>query len=159
MMSEPLYLYHPYGTNKYFVPFSIITMCVVLVMFWGMPSLFTLILVLGNLVTIKILYGSSKINILFFEDYLRISESPRKGIRDYSWQQLLYLYHTKNFKGHRFLLLAPSELNEKQLRQYTNQGANTGRVCIDDVVVFPIESAQYTAELENYILSKVSIAD
>lgn len=156
---EPLYSYYPYRTNKYFVPFSIITMCVILVMFWGMRSPFSFALVLLNAWTIKILYCSSQISILFFEDYLCISKGQHKETRDYSWEQLCYLYHTKNFKGHRFLLLTPQRIQTQQVYRYTNRGANTAKVCIDDVVVFPIEDSLFTADLESFILSKASIAN
>ena len=156
---EALFEFYPYKNNKSVLPFAVITMLVFLVILLLHFNLFVFMMALMNAWVIKFLCASLHTNILFYHDGIRIHESKHKGIFDFTWEQVRYGYHTKNFKGHSFFLLAPNKLTEKQLHQYTNKSANTDSVCIDDIVVFPIENSQYSSELERFIYSKVIIVD
>lgn len=156
---EKLFEFYPYRVHRYVIPFTVISMFVFLGILLLNLNLVVLVLTLMNAWLIRFLYASLHTNILFCKDGFCVHDSKRKETRDFTWEQVRYGYHTKNFKGHRFLLLAPNKLTEKQLRQYTNQSANTDRVCIDDIVVFPIANSQYTSELECFIFSKVMVID
>lgn len=152
-----LFEYCPYRINIYFIPFAAISMCILLVMFICIPNLLFLILALILVWTIKNLYKSSRIKFLFCEDGIQIFDNKQRIINGFLWEQLKYGYRGRNYKGHTFFLLTPRELTINQVHKYVNHGANTGKVCIDDIVVFPIEDSKYTPELENFIFSRVIV--
>lgn len=154
-----LFEFYPYKNNWYVLIFSVLTMIAFSLMLFLYFNLLFLLLAGVNACLIIFSYVSVHTKILFYEDRFRVHDNKRKKIIDFTWEQVTYGYHTKNFKGHRFLLLSPNRLTEKQLRQYTNISANTDRVCIDAIVVFPIENSQYTSELERFILSKIIVMD
>ena len=154
-----LFEFYPYRNNWYVLIFSVLTIIAFSLMLFLYFNLLFLLLAVVNAWLIFFSYASVRTKILFYQDCFRIHDNKRKKTIDLTWEQVTYGYHTKNFKGHRFLLLSPNKLTEKQLRQYTNQGANTDRICIDAIVVFPIGNSQYTSELERFIFSKVMVID
>ena len=156
---ETEFEFYPNRINKYILPFAVIMLLVYLVILCLSFNPFVLILALMNAWLIVFLYATLHTNILFTQNGFHVYESKRKEAHNFTWKQIRYGYYTKNFKGHKFLLLAPNKLTEKELRQYTNKGANTNRVCFGTIVVFPIENLQYTSELERFIFSKVIFVD
>ena len=156
---EILFEFYPYRNNRYVLVFAVITMIAFSLMLFLFFNLLFLILAIISTWLIIFAYASLHTNILFYQDRFCVHDNKRKKTKDFTWEQVRYGYHTKNFKGHSFLLLSPNKLTEKQLHQYTNKSANTDRICIDDIVVFPIENSQYTPDLERFIFSKVLIID
>lgn len=156
---EILFEFYPYRNNWYVLIFAVITMMAFLLILFLYFNLLFLLFALINTWLIMFSYASLHTKILFCQDCFCVHDNKRKKTRDFTWEQVKYGYHTKNFKGHRFLLLSPNKLTEKQLRQYTNKSANTDRICIDAIVVLPIENSQYTSELEHFILSKITVLD
>lgn len=156
---EVLFNFYPYRINRYALVFAVTSMLIFLVILFWYFNLAFLALTLMNAWLIKTLYASLRTNILFHQEGFCVYDGKRKETYDFTWAQVRYGYHTRNFKGHSFFLLAPNKLTEKQLRQYTNKSANTDRICIDSIVVLPIENSQYTSELEHFILSKIIVID
>ena len=124
---EILFEFYPYRNNWYVLIFAVITMMAFLLILFLYFNLLFLLFALINTWLIMFSYASLHTKILFCQDCFCVHDNKCKKTRDFTWEQVKYGYHTKNFKGHRFLLLSPNKLTEKQLRQYTNKSANTDR--------------------------------
>jgi len=150
-----LFEYYPYRIHRYIIPFVVILFgaCLLISFFYFHPLFITSVLLLPWI--IKSLYDTIHTKILFYEHGICVYE--RKKATTYTWEQFRCGYRTTNFKGHHFLLLTSGKLVVKQVRKYTNKGATTSKVSIDNIVVFPVEDSKYTQELDDFISSNVTI--
>lgn len=107
----------------------------------------------------KVLYDSSKKAVIFEQNGLRIIGGSYFDYRYISWGELMYGCYTRNYKGHLFLLLSPNVLNAKEAKRFANQGANSSRIYIDDVVVIYLDVLQDVAQIKKLIDSHLSQVD
>lgn len=104
----------------------------------------------------KTLYDSFNIILFFEEDGLRIT-GGRKGSYCYlAWENLLYGYYVKSYRGHLFLLLSPTVLGEKQVKAFVNRGARSSILTIDDTVVIYVDATQDLTQIKEVIRGKCS---
>lgn len=158
-MDHPI-LYRPFHTDKWFVPF--VSGAGVLFAVFAGYSLFrphwsVLILLLFSFVSFwlaKVLYDHSSILVLFEQDGLRIVGDKRKCHQYFSWNAFEYAYYSRSYKGHLFLVLSPRELDQREVKAYTNRGAISLSLCVDPVVVIYI-GTQLTEMIKDVVDQKV----
>ena len=121
-------------------------------------SICTIVLFIIGIVCVwltKVLYTSSNIVVLLEREGLRIMGSRYKDYRYVSWEEVLYAYYARNFKGHLFLLLSPRPLVSKEIKRFVSRSANSSKVCIDDVLVIYIDVLQDTTQLRERVAHSV----
>jgi len=158
-------VYRPYKTQKWALVFSLflgifsfVIAGYCLTLFW----LASLILAGTGVACIwltKVLYDSLKKVLFFDQNGLRIIDTCRFDYRYIPWEKLIYGCYTRNYKGHRFLLLSPNALTSKEAKHFANQGANSSRICIEDVVIIYLDALQDVSPIEELISNHITQVD
>lgn len=158
-------VYKPYRTHIWFIPFlSCVSIVFFVVPLWnilcyGYESLFllTFLLIAGLMSVLLIiwLYRTAQKKIIFDHNGLKVCSGSRSIKSDccLAWGDLKYRYLSKSYKGHKFWVISPTNLNEKQVRKYVNRSANTSRIRFEDVVVLFVDPTQDTSKVEEIIAS------
>lgn len=163
-MSDTI-IYHPHQSHGRFVPFTIgVEIFSFVAGGYCLPriDLFCFCFFgigIPCLVLSKILYDSSNNAVLLEQDGLRIVEGRSRTFRYILWKEVPYVYFTRSYKGHSFVVLSPKVLNRKQAQAFTNRGANTSRISVDFVVVIHINAAQSASLLKEAISSSAQSID
>lgn len=102
------------------------------------------------------LYNVGNICIFFENDGLRIAGGSYKNYSYIPWGNFKYAYYTKNFRNFSFLVLSPKELSLKEARNYANKGANSSKICLDDIAVIYLDDSQnISQEIKEFITEKI----
>lgn len=157
-------VYKPYRTHSWFAVFAACTSIILLsVSLWAMfthmsNDIFALagLLVIGVVsawLTI-ILYKTARMTVIFNQTGLTILNRAVKKENYATWEELRYGYLSKNYKGHKFYVISPMMLDKKDLSNYTNKGARTSCMCVNNVVVLFLDPLQDTSAVEEIIQNK-----
>lgn len=154
--------YRPWKLYIYFIPFLIFCGLVFAVVASSCFSVsllsnFFVYLLLGALsfVQAKVLYDSYNVVILFLPQAMEITE--KKHSRTYNYNEFLYGYYGRSYKGHLFLVLSNKCIDEKQLKLLCNKSANYSKICFDDNVIIPIDNPKNKNEIERIIDNNIVI--
>ncbi len=147
---------HPYRNHKWFLPFTIVTgMLALTASGYCMPnfelSVMLVAVGIGCAWLTKYLYDTCLVAVLFDERGFQVFEGHCGNYRYFSWEGLPYVYDTRSFKGYPFLVLSSRKLNSKETKCLANRGANLSRLCIDDVVVIPMDNLENVAQIKELI--------
>lgn len=149
--------YRPYELHKWFLYFTVpigvlaFTISGYCLLFSHIGSFVLCGMGIMSLWLTKELYDSSNISVHLEQEGLRITGGSFNEYRYMTWEKLQYEYYDRNFKGHLFIVLTPNVLNPKEIKAFINRGANLSRICIDDVVVIPIDALQDTSQFREFI--------
>lgn len=91
------------------------------------------------LLVAKWLYDTSNIVIILDMQGLHMIERKCKDSQYYSWETLSCAYYIRNFKNFLFVVLSSEKLSREEARFFVKRCENLSRICIDNVVVFPVD--------------------
>lgn len=158
--------YRPYRSEAWFVPFGILLVIFFLVFSGGclfqslvIHSAVSFLLGILCIWLTKVLYDTSRIVLLFEHEGLRIIGDKHTDHRYIPWSELTHVYYAKTWKGFMFAVLAAEGLDQKATRRYANHAANTGRISVDNVIVFPLDHLQDMSSIKETIASKMQYID
>ena len=163
-MSEKVILY-PYKAHKYFVPFTIgSSIFSFLAVGYCLPYiegiLFFLIAIgIISIYLTKKLYDSSKTVVALDSQGLCVVEDNGFDYRYYLWDELQFAYHSKNFRGFRYIVFSPVKINEKQVRELTSKSSESMKVCVDSAVVLYIDNLPPNINIEDNLKNYVANID
>lgn len=166
-MTNQTFIYRPYKTQTWAFIFVMLTGILAFIgcgCYLPLSVIAALCLLgVGVLCTClaKVLYDSSKKTIFFEPKGLRIVGCGDAGHCYISWEALTNAYYVRSFKRHLFLVLSPEALSSKEAKSFANRGANSSRICIDSVVIIPIDILQDTSplmELVNKLVEQGTIS-
>ena len=100
-------------------------------------------------------YSLSNIVVFFERDGLRIARGRHENYKYFRWDEFSYAYYALNSRGHFFLILSPSALDEKEAKKFAKRGSISMGSSLDDVAVIHIDPFQNTEHIKEFIAGKV----
>lgn len=153
-----IFKYRPYRSMGWFVPFGIFLVISFLVLsggylFQNLFGDFAVLFLIGILCIwlTKVLYDCSNITLIFEQEGLYIVGDKQVAHRYINWSELPCVYYAKSWKGFSFAVLSPEALDQKATQRYANRAANTGRISIDNAIVFPLDYSQNVSFIKEMI--------
>ena len=157
-MSAP---YYPYRANKA-AGILIAILIVVYCIFFGYIyrdslthnfsfCVFVVLFALLSIWALKIGFSTSKTHITCDPYCIHIYE--RNVQHSIGWNDLSYKYVSRDFKGHKYLILSSCELQKSDIKKAIRQNMHKSQVCLDHYYVIYLDQTQPQSvqELERYI--------
>ena len=156
-----IYIYRPYRSHAWFLPFIIpVAMLAFVAAGYCFPyigvGVFCAIIGIVCTYLAKVLYDSSRIAVVFEQEGLRIIGSSYNDYRHLLWKEVSNAYYVRSFRGFLFLILSPKVLDHKEAKKLTKRGANSSKICIDDVIVIHIDDLQNVSQIKELIDNHVT---
>lgn len=119
--------------------------------FWFMVISFSVFALMS-----KVLVEESKLKITFTNTALCIQHDKKSKKVSYSYDDYLYAYYCKNYKGQMFLILSESNLERKRVKSIVSYGGGVGATFYDScVVIFIDESNKQIDDIKKHISEKI----
>lgn len=160
-MNSNCIVYQPYHSYSYFFLFIIAigtSLLVVIGYSLSNPGLYLIILLLLAILCVtlaKFLYDTSKSTIFFETEGLRIIDTRTTIHTYFRWTDIAYAYYARSRRGHLFVVLSKEELFQSKIKQYVNKGANSSKICVEEVVVINMDPLQDFIQLKEFLNCKV----
>ncbi len=88
---------------------------------------------------------------------MRVVGRKYNDYKYFPWNEYLYAYYGRGYKGHLFLVLSPKELNQKDAQKYVDKRNYSNKLYFDDVVVLHIDDFLQDIQLiKDFILNHVA---
>lgn len=154
-------IYRPYKVHARILPFTVTVGVFAFIAmgycipYWEFGVSLWVVMGVGCIWLTKVLYDTSNLTVIFEQQGLRIVEGRYNNYRYVLWEELLYAYYVRNFKGHLFLVLSTNALSPKEAKRFANIAATSSRICIDDVLVIYINFFQEVSQIKELINSHI----
>ena len=167
-------IYRPYKVHAWTLPFTVTVGVFAFVAtgycvpYWGYNVLILAVIGIVCAWLTKVFYDTSNLTVIFEQHGLRTIASRYDDCRYVLWEELLYAYYVRGYKGLLTFLngltsrykfwagrVSSNALSPKEAKRFANRGANSSRICIDSVFVIYIDIFQDASQLRELIENHV----
>lgn len=154
-------VYRPYKFHRWSFPF---TALIALLAYAGAVCFteeWSYVLVFGVIGTgcawlTEHLYNLSKLKVVFDQQGVKTSGRTHQETRSMLWGFTNYAYYAKGYKGDLFIALSTNSLNRQDVERLVGRCANTGKICMDGVLIIYMNPLQDISPIQALIDSKVA---